>query len=345
MDTTDVPWSATGLDPLAGRVLEHLVAVRSADRDEVADTAGVSPAEAERALQHLADSALASRIGGAEPRWAAAPPRPSLGALLARRRAELARVEDLVEQLSAAHEAVSGPRATDMVEVLKSEEVPARYHHLLVGSSSEVLHLAKPPYVTGTPASAGAADVTPGVRMRSVYETDGFTDAVSLMTAVRGTGQGGHLRLTSQIPLKLVVFDRAAALLPIRGDRPSSGSLVVHSPALVMALAALFEHVWERAEPVTLTRRHDLADTDRGLPASGRDLRTREILRMMAAGMKDETIARILDLSRRTVQQHITDAGAVLGARTRFQLAVLAAKQGWLTEDDTVAQPESLPSR
>jgi len=190
MDETDTPWSAAGLDPLAGRVLEHLVAVRSADRDEVASAAGVSPCEAERALQNLVDSALASRIGGAAPRWAAAPPRPSLGALLARRRAELARVEDLVERLSEAHEAVSGPRATDMVEVLRSgDEVPARYRQLLMGSSSEVLHLAKPPYVTGAPASVEAVGVTPGVRMRSVYETDGFTDAVSLMTALDGPGR------------------------------------------------------------------------------------------------------------------------------------------------------------
>jgi DNA-binding CsgD family transcriptional regulator len=341
MDETDIPWSATGLDPLAGRVLEHLMAVPSADRDEVASAAGVSPAEAERALRLLADSALASRIGGAVPRWAAAPPRPSVGALLARRRAELARVEDLVERHFEAHESLSGPGATDMVEVLKSEdEVPVRYGQLLMESSFEVLHLAKPPYVTSASPSAEAVGVTPGVRMRSVYETDGFTDAVSLMTALRGTGQGGKLRLTSQIPVKLVIFDRAAALLPIWGDRPSSGSLVVHSPALVTALVALFESVWERAEPVSLRRRHDRSDAADGLPASGRDLRTREILRMMAVGMKDETIARILNLSRRTVQQHISDAGSVLGARTRFQIAVLAAKRGWLSDqDDSVQQP------
>ncbi|SDS81369.1 regulatory protein, luxR family [Actinoplanes derwentensis] len=312
------------------------MAVRSADRDEVASAAGLTPAEADQALWLLADSALASRIGGVVPRWAAAPPRSSLGALLARQRAELARAEDLVERLFETHEAVSGPRSTGVVEVLSNaDEVPARYRQLLTESSSEVLHLAKPPYVTS--ASAETVAVAPEVRMRSVYETDGLTDAVSLMTALRGTGQGGKMRLTSQIPVKLVIFDRAAALLPIRGDRPSSGSLVVHSPALVTALVALFESVWDRAEPVLLTKRHDLSDTGDALPASGRDLRTREILRMMAVGMKDDTIARILHLSRRTVQQHISDAGSVLGARTRFQIAVLAGKRGWLSDQDDSA--------
>lgn len=316
MEELDIPWSATGLDPLAGRVLEHLVAVRSADRDQVAVAVRVSPAEADRALRQLTEAALATRISGPPPHWVAAPPRSSLGALLARRRAELARVEDLVERLYEAHSSGS-----DVVEVLKDEaEVPARYRQLLTGASAEVLHLAKPPYVTG----AAPVAVTPGVRMRSVYEADGFTDAVSLRTAQRGTGQGGKLRLTSRIPVKLAIFDQAAALLPIRADRPSSGSLVVHSPALVAALVALFESVWERAEPVSLTKPNEP-------PAAGRDLRTREILRMMAVGMKDDTIARILNLSRRTVQQHISDAGTVLGARTRFQIAVLAGQQGWLT--------------
>lgn len=327
--SADSPWAVTGLDPLAGRVLEHLVAVPSADVAEVAAAVGVPPQEARRALRQLADGALALPVDGAASRWAAGPPRSSLGALLARRRAELAAVEGLVEHLYEVYEAVSGPRTAHLVEVLeRAEEVPARYGQLLKGTSAELLHLAKPPYVVGPRASAGELGVAPGVRMRSVYETDGFTDAVSLRTALRGTGQGGQLRLASRLPVKLVVFDRSAALLPVRGDRPAAGSLVVHSPALVAALVALFESVWERAEPVSLVSRRD----GPAPKAVGPDRRTREILHMMATGMKDETIARALRVSRRTVQKHVSDAGALLGARTRFQIALLAAERGWLRE-------------
>ncbi|WP_030184833.1 LuxR C-terminal-related transcriptional regulator [Streptomyces sp. NRRL S-813] len=331
--TADGSWAVTGLDPLAGQVLEHLVAVPSADVTEVAAAVGVSAAEAERALRHLADSSLVLQIDGTAPRWAAGPPRPSLGTLLARRRAELARAEGLVERLHEVYEEVSGPRAAHLVEVLEREdEVSARYGQLLKGSSIEVLHLAKPPYVTGPRASAGEFGVAHGVRMRSVYETEGFTDTLSLKTALRGTGQGGELRLGSRLPVKLVVFDRAAALLPVRGDRPAAGSLVVHSPALVVALVALFESVWERAEPVSLASRHDGPVSKRSVTAVGPDRRTREILHLMATGMKDETIARVLKVSRRTVQKHVSDAGTLLGARTRFQIALLAAERGWLNE-------------
>ncbi|MGW0082231.1 LuxR C-terminal-related transcriptional regulator [Streptomyces sp. NPDC003393] len=331
--TVDDSWAVTGLDPLAGQVLEHLVAVPSADVTDIAGAVGVSSAEAERALRILADFSLVLRIDGTAPRWAAGPPRPALGALLARRRAELARAEGLVERLHEVYEEMSGPRAAHLVEVLEREdEVSARYGQLLKGSSIEVLHLAKPPYVTHSEASGGEFAVAHGVRMRSVYDTDGFTDAQSLDTALRGTDQGGELRLASRLPVKLVVFDRAAALLPVRGDRPAAGSLVVHSPALVVALVALFESVWERAEPVSLETRHDGPVWKRGLMAVEPDRRTREILHLMATGMKDETIARVLKVSRRTVQKHVSDAGTLLGARTRFQIALLAAERGWLSD-------------
>ncbi|GHE72536.1 transcriptional regulator [Streptomyces spiralis] len=338
----DSPWSAAGLDATGGRVLEHLVGTRSADTATVAEAAGISPGEAEKALRRLADALLVIRLDGRPARWAASPPRSSLAALLARRRAQLTEAEVALERLQEKYEATSGPRAAHLMEVLEhEEEVSARYTQLLKQSSVEVLHLAKPPYLTGSQVFAGELGVAAGVRLRSVYETDGFTDAVSLETALRGTAEGGELRLASRLPVKLVVFDRTAALLPVRGERPESGSLVVHSPALVEALAALFENVWAGAMPVSLESRDDWpvpGGTNDPGGAAGSDApevdeRTREILRLMATGLKDDSIARVLKVSRRTVQKHVTDAGNALGAKTRFQIALGAAGRGWLGPD------------
>ncbi|MEV5177939.1 LuxR family transcriptional regulator, partial [Streptomyces flaveolus] len=138
------PWPGTGLDPLAGRVLEYLVTVPSADTVQVAAAVGEPGPAAEEALRRLEDASLALRVDGVTARWAAGPPRASLGALLARRRAELARAEALVERLHATYEEVSAPRAAHLVEALeREEEVSARYGQLLKGTSAEVLHLAK----------------------------------------------------------------------------------------------------------------------------------------------------------------------------------------------------------
>ncbi|WP_328891012.1 helix-turn-helix transcriptional regulator [Streptomyces sp. NBC_00316] len=330
------PWAGTGLAPLSGRVLEYLVGHPAADSPTVAAAVGASADEIGRALRTLEDELLVIRIDGRPPRWEAGPPRSSLGSLLARRRSELAQTELYMEQLHGIYRAVSRPDAPHLVEVLEhGEEVSARYAYLLKGSRHEVLHLAKPPYVT-EPADGSAHRhpaefaVHEGVRLRSVYDTEGFTDEVSLETALRGTAGGGEFRLSSRLPVKLVLFDRTTALLPLHGDRPSAGSLVVHSLALMDVFAALFESIWERAVPMSLESRQDWPVPRQVHGTAETDERTREILHLMATGMKDDAIARVLGVSRRTVQKHVSEAGSVLGARTRFQIALLAAERGWL---------------
>lgn len=334
--TSDSPWAGIGLDALSGRVLEYLVGHAPASTLTVAAAVDASREEVETALRSLEDVLLVIPIAGRPPRWKAGPPRSSLGSLLARRRAELAQAELYMEQLHEIYDFAAHPQAPHLVEVLEdTEEVTARYAHLLKGSTQEVLHLAKPPYVTGPSDASDHADAAQpefreGIRLRSVYDTEGFTDTVSLETALRGSARGGAFRLSSRLPVKLVLFDRTAALLPLHDDRPSAGSLVVHSPALVNALAALFESIWKHAVPVSLESRQDWPAPRQTRETTRIDERTQAILDLMATGMKDDAIARVLNISRRTVQKHVSEAGTALGARTRFQIALRAAERGWL---------------
>ncbi|MFF4731737.1 LuxR C-terminal-related transcriptional regulator [Streptomyces mirabilis] len=334
--TSGSPWAGIGLDALSGRVLEYLVGHAPASSLTVAAAVGASREEVETALRSLEDALLVIPIASRPPQWKADPPRSSLGSLLARRRAELAQAELYMEQLHEIYDSAARPQAPHLVEVLEdTEEVTARYAHLLKGSTQEVLHLAKPPYVTGpTDASdhgdAAQPEFREGIRLRSVYDTEGFTDTVSLETALRGSARGGEFRLSSRLPVKLVLFDRTAALLPLHDDRPSAGSLEVRSPALIDALAALFEAIWKHAVPVSLESRQDWPAPRQTRETTRIDERTQAILDLMATGMKDDAIARVLNISRRTVQKHVSEAGTALGARTRFQIALRAAERGWL---------------
>jgi len=57
---------------------------------------------------------------------------------------------------------------------------------------------------------------------------------------------------------------------------------------------------------------------------------TRRLLQLMRTGAIDETIARELGVSLRTVHRRITRLQTLLGARSRFQLGVIACEQGWV---------------
>ena len=65
----------------------------------------------------------------------------------------------------------------------------------------------------------------------------------------------------------------------------------------------------------------------RGGPTS----REREVLTLLAAGATDEQIAEMLDLSPATVQTHVRNAKAKLGARTRAQAVAMALQHGMIS--------------
>lgn len=59
--------------------------------------------------------------------------------------------------------------------------------------------------------------------------------------------------------------------------------------------------------------------------------REREILTLLAGGATDDQIAKMLELSAATVQTHVRNAKAKLGARTRAQAVALALQRGIIT--------------
>jgi DNA-binding NarL/FixJ family response regulator len=58
--------------------------------------------------------------------------------------------------------------------------------------------------------------------------------------------------------------------------------------------------------------------------------RRRQLLGLLASGATDAVIARTFGWSMRTVQRHIHDLMQEVGARTRFQVGMEAARRDWL---------------
>ena len=67
------------------------------------------------------------------------------------------------------------------------------------------------------------------------------------------------------------------------------------------------------------------------MAAGGPTPREREVLTLLAAGATDEQIAEMLELSPATVQTHVRNAKAKLGARTRAQAVAMALQHGMIT--------------
>lgn len=55
-----------------------------------------------------------------------------------------------------------------------------------------------------------------------------------------------------------------------------------------------------------------------------------EVITLLALGMTDETVARRLDVSPRTVQRHVSQVMEQLGVRSRLELGIRLTKMGVL---------------
>jgi DNA-binding NarL/FixJ family response regulator len=126
------------------------------------------------------------------------------------------------------------------------------------------------------------------------------------------------VRTAHSVPMRLVLVDRRIAILPSGGDQPELCVAVVRHPAVVESLRAAFDLLWESAVPLP---------TEPVAPDDCRERVQRDILRHLAAGHKDEVVARRLGLALRTCRRHIAEIMEHLGATSRFQAGVLAERR------------------
>ncbi|MGW0210930.1 LuxR C-terminal-related transcriptional regulator [Streptomyces sp. NPDC003233] len=161
-----------------------------------------------------------------------------------------------------------------------------------------------------------------GVQMRVLYQ---HTARVNLTTQAYSRAvidAGAEVRTLGELTDRLIIFDRAVAFVPARAEAEGPpGAVVVTEPYLVHFLCSVYDRMWHAATPFNPEASGYEEITD--------DLR-RLLLRCLAAGMKDEVIARRLGMSVRTCRRHIAELMQYLQAGSRFQAGYAAARMGWI---------------
>jgi len=132
---------------------------------------------------------------------------------------------------------------------------------------------------------------------------------------------GGQVRTTATLPLRMIIFDRKQALIPVNPEHSKTGAVVQRGPGMVAALCALFEQMWQAARPVGEERQRD----DQGL--TGQE---QAVINLLAEGWTDDVIARKLGVSVRTSRRITAELTQRLGARSRFQAGARAVEAGWI---------------
>lgn len=160
-----------------------------------------------------------------------------------------------------------------------------------------------------------------GVQFRAIWEKACWERPEGPANLARCLNAGSRIRLTPKLPMKMVLVDDVAALVPLT-PTGTDAALLIRSHVLLGALRELFESHWEMAVPApgsTNQSRIDQADPVAVM-----------ILRLLAAEVPDVVIARRLGISDRTLRRHVSALQRELNASTRFALACAAMRRGLL---------------
>lgn len=283
------------------------------------------------ALEELRGAELVQRISGEPDCWLAGSPEVALTSLIVQqqeslleRQRELERAQSTVSELIRISRSRAPGGAGDVVEVTGDvESTRRRARHFERTTERCLMALEKlPADDVADPEPATLAMLDRGIEVQTVYERPVLLVPGRFETLRRLAAIGEQARTLPTLPMQLTIYDRAHAMVRLDDDDVASSALFVHHSGLLAGLLCLFDLLWERAVPIP---------PEPDVPVEERAPDTDDVLlSLLAAGFKDESIARHLHISPSTVTRRMARLMELTGTSTRFQLGMQAVRRGWI---------------
>ena len=333
--------------PAAGETLYlELVQRASASVAEVAAALGLTSEEVGARLEELARHGLVDPDPGSPLGYRVTPPHRAVEVLIGREEERLAREREALQAsrgdvggLLADFVAARVREGEERVETIdEASVVRARLYQLVKRARTSVwaTHVgpALSPEATADSLALDEDLAARGIELRQLVSRESLGPAHWTDYLDRTAALGHRVRVMGAIPLLQIVVDQQVVLVPFRSESGSTGAKVLHGESIARPAVVLFEELWGAGTPYE----HSAAvGEDSGIDED----RMRQVAQLLAAGLKDETIARRLGVSTRTVRRVVSAMLDHLGADSRFQAAVLAAELGWLEVRTAPGRPPS----
>ena len=265
-------------------------------------------------------------------------PAAAIGQLIERREEELLKqyrrvsesrfLVDELEQLYAEPEPVD-PADQGVERLTGLEEIRERLEELSFFTRTSVFSIQ--PGGTQSHESLAASrpldqrGIRRGVEMRVIHEASVLDDELNRVYLRELVMGGAKVRVTHQQLERMIIMDEQVAVVPVDPANSRRGALIVRNPGLVAGFLDLFHRAWQDAEELPWS-----AEGSEQPPANKISAQDKRILELLASGCTDETSAREVGVSVRHLRRTISRLMQELGANSRFEAGVEAARRGWL---------------
>jgi sugar-specific transcriptional regulator TrmB/DNA-binding CsgD family transcriptional regulator len=317
------PLETLGISEIEERVYEALLDRSGATSAELERDLAMPARKIERVIEQLEQKGFATRTTGQPRRFIPASPDIAVEALVLRRQDELRRARVEIQRLQERAAEGAGEQRQMIELVTTSEAQQLVFEQMQQSAQHEVIFLERPPILIAGPEQPSETEMKAlarGVRYRSIADAT-FLALPGVVARIRADmAAGEEVRVVSQLPFKMVMADRSIALIPLNLERKGSPTLLLRSSALLDALYAMFELLWNQAAPIAFTRGGDIRT---GKLAARLTEEAEQLVPLLAAGLNDKAIAHELGISASTLNRRIAELMKGVDARSRFQL-------GWL---------------
>jgi DNA-binding CsgD family transcriptional regulator len=150
-------------------------------------------------------------------------------------------------------------------------------------------------------------DIVSSRRLRMPMERDYFTEQASV--------PGSTVVMADEVPIRMTLLDRRLVVVPMDPLDHEAGAWVIDEPDVVAQVGLHMSQHQAEAKPWAPCTSPELSD------------REKHVIRLLARGLTDDSIARRLLVTDRTVRRTVSDLMTKLGADSRFALAIECAKQ------------------
>ncbi|WP_370941905.1 hypothetical protein AB5J62_22625 [Amycolatopsis sp. cg5] len=324
-----------GFTALAERVYRALLDNADWDGATLAEALSCQEAEIAVALTSLAELGVVTPDDQAAIGVTLKYPASALGELIERREDELlneqrrvgdtrSEVAKLTERYSARPWSVDPATGLERIEDL--EQVRQRLAELAFFTRRSVWSVQPGESISRSAIEASRPldlrGLRRGIAMRTIYNTAVLQDEACRDYMREVTAAGAEIRVTDDPIERMVIMDDVVAVLPIDPQNSGQGALIVRQPGLIVGFLRLFHRLWNEADVYPPVKAEGS-----GADPSGED---RKVLALLAEGSTDEVAARVIGVSVRHLRRRVARLMTELGAGSRFEAGVEAARRGWI---------------
>ncbi len=213
-----------------------------------------------------------------------------------------------------------GASAATMITTI--EEMRAELGDLGTSAKEFLSMLPGGPYPLEFLRSSWEEDVSllaRGAHCCVLYQADAVRCAEVLRYLSQLTEQGAKIKVATRVPYRMVIIDRSHTFIGVEEDQLGLPYLAVRENALVRTLYERFALQWKNAHSIGFGAEDSLAN----------DI-VIEVVEALMTGVTDEVAARRLNVSVRTMRRRVAAVMDLLGASSRFEAGIKAAKYGWV---------------